>query len=222
MTMERKLLGLEMIEVKFDDDQPGTFEGYASVFGGVDSYGDTILPGAYKKTLRKRERPIRMRWNHWGPVIGKWLSISEDEKGLLVRGELTPGHSVAEDVYASLKHGAIDGMSIGYRPVQIRELGDGKRELKEIDLVEISIVEEPADLGARVGDIKSVVDSMTSLKDIEAWLREAHRFNRADAGALVHRIKALARGEREDEPKTSTETALAILALRTHALTIRK
>lgn len=220
--MERKLLGLEMVEVKFDDDGAGTFEGYASVFGGVDSYGDTILPGAYRKTLKKRERPIRMRWNHWGPVIGKWLEIGEDEKGLKVKGELTPGHSVAQDVYASLKHGAIDGMSIGYRPVQIRELGDGKRELKEIELVEISVVEEPADLAARVGGIKSVVDGMTSLKEIEAWLREAQRFDRADAGALVHRIKALARGEREDEPKTSNETALAILALRTHALTMRK
>ncbi len=221
MNMERKLLGLDLLEVKFDDDQPGTFEGYASVFGGVDSYGDTILPGAYKKTLKKRERPIRMRWNHWGPVIGKWLEIVEDEKGLRVKGELTPGHSVAQDVYASLKHGAIDGMSIGYRPVQIRELGDGKRELKEIDLVEISVVEEPADLSARVGDIKSVLDGMSSLKDIEAWLREAHRFDRDDVRALVHAIKAQARREGVDEPNTSNETALVTLALRTHALTMQ-
>lgn len=221
--MERKLLSLDLVEVKFDDAGAGTFEGYASVFNGTDSYGDTILPGAYKKTLKRKagDRPIRMRWNHWGPVIGKWLDMAEDEKGLKVRGELTPGHSVAQDVYASLKHGAIDGMSIGYRPVQIRELGDGKRELKEIELVEISVVEEPADLGARVGDIKSVVDSMTSLKDIEAWLREAQRFDRADAGALVHRIKALTRGEREDEPKTSNATVLAVLALHTHALTMK-
>lgn len=220
--MERKLLGLDLVDVKFDDAGAGTFEGYASVFGGVDSYGDTILPGAYKKTLKKRERPIRMRWNHWGPVIGKWLEIGEDEKGLKVTGELTPGHSVATDVYASLKHGAIDGMSIGYRPVQIRELGDGKRELKEIELVEISVVEEPADLGARVGDIKSVVDSMTSLKDIEAWLREAQRFDRDDARALVHAVKSLTRREGVGEPEASNETAIAILALRTHALTMRK
>lgn len=221
MNMERKLIGLDLVEVKFNDEGAGTFEGYASVFGGVDSYGDTILPGAYKKTLRKRDRPVRMRWNHWGPVIGKWVEIAEDEKGLRVVGELTPGHSVAQDVYASMKHGAVDGMSIGYRPVQIRDLGDGKRELKEIELVEISVVEDPADLAARVGDVKSVVDGMTSLKDIEAWLREAQRFSRDDAGALVHRIKALARGERVDEPNTSNATLLATLALHTHALTLK-
>jgi len=220
--MERKLLSLDLIEVKLADDKPGTFEGYASMFGGVDSYGDTILPGAYKKTLRKRDRPIRMRWNHWGPVIGKWLDIAEDEKGLKVTGELTPGHSVAADVYASLKHGAIDGMSIGYRPVQIRDLGDGRRELKEIELVEISVVEEPADLAARVGDIKSVLDGMTGLKDIEAWLREAHRFDRDDVRALVHAIKSLARREGVDERNTSNQTVLASLALHTHALKMRK
>lgn len=112
-------------------------------------------------------------------------------EGLRVVGELTPGHSVAQDVYASMKHGAVDGMSIGYRPVQIRDLGDGKRELKEIELVEISVVEDPADLAARVGDVKSAVDSMTSLKELEAFMREAWRVTREDAAALVHRVKSL-------------------------------
>jgi HK97 family phage prohead protease len=212
--MERKLLGLDMVEVKFDDAGAGTFEGYASVFGGVDSYGDTILPGAYRKTLKKRERPIRMRWNHWGPVIGKWLEIGEDEKGLKVKGELTPGHSVAQDVYASLKHGAIDGMSIGYRPVQIRELGDGKRELKEIELVEISVVEEPADLAARVGGVKAWLDGCDSLKDIEARLRDGAGFSWNDATALVSRIKFLALRDGDAEAKRVAELAAAFQQFR--------
>lgn len=197
--MEIKQLALSNVELKFDGDKAGTFAGYASKFGGVDSYGDTILPGAYRKTLKKRDRPIRMRWNHFGPVIGKWLELREDEAGLYVEGELTPGHSVAEDVAASLKHGAVDGLSIGFRPVQIRDLGGGRRELKEIELVEISVVEEPADLGARVADVKSAIDEADSLKEIEAILREAGRFSRADACALVARVKSMARGERVAE-----------------------
>lgn len=212
--MERKLLGLDLVEVKFDDAGAGTFEGYASVFGGVDSYGDTILPGAYKKTLKKRERPIRMRWNHWGPVIGKWLEIGEDEKGLKVKGELTPGHSVAADVYASLKHGAIDGMSIGYRPVQIRELGDGKRELKEIELVEISVVEEPADLAARVGGVKSVIAECNTLKDVETLLRDGGRFSWDDATALVSRVKFLALRDGDAEAKRAADLAAAFQQFR--------
>jgi HK97 family phage prohead protease len=221
--MERKHIALDLIEVKFADDKPGTFAGYASVFGGVDTYGDTILPGAYKKTLRRKsgDRPIHMRWNHSGPVIGKWTDMREDEKGLYVEGELTPGHSVAQDVYASMKHGAITGMSIGYRPVQIRELGDGKRELKEIELVEISVVEDPADLGARVAGVKSALESCDSLKDIEAMLRDAAGFSRADACALVSRVKSLAHGERAAESQTSIQSVAASLLLHAHALKMR-
>src|SRR5690606_21577011 len=73
--VERKLASLEAVEFKLDEARKGFFSGYASVFGGVDSYGDTILPGAYKKTLKHRRRPVQMRWNHYGPVIGKWLKL---------------------------------------------------------------------------------------------------------------------------------------------------
>jgi HK97 family phage prohead protease len=203
--MERKTLSLESIEVKFDDEKRGVFSGYASKFGGVDSYGDTIMPGAYKKTLKKRERPVQLRWNHYGDVIGKWTRIEEDENGLFVEGELTPGHSKASDVYALLKHGAVTGLSIGYRPVQIRELGDGKRELKEIDLIEISVVESPADNAAHIGDVKSAIEHIESPKDAEEILR-TNGFTRSEACALVSRIKALGRGERDSE-KTTAEIA---------------
>ena len=206
--MERKTLSLDAIEVKFDDEKRGVFSGYASKFGGVDSYGDTIVAGAYKKTLKKRERPVQLRWNHYGDVIGKWTRIEEDENGLYVEGELTPGHSKASDVYALLKHGAVTGLSIGYRPVQIRELGDGKRELKEIDLIEISVVESPADNAAHVGDVKSVIDRAESLKEIESILRESGGFSRNDATALVARIKSLAHGDRETETQTAVIAGL--------------
>jgi HK97 family phage prohead protease len=201
-SLHHKQIQIDAIEFKFDDeDGVRKFSGYASVFGGVDSYGDTIKAGAYKKTLKKRERPVQMRWNHYGDVIGKWLKIEEDEKGLYVEGELTPGHSKAEDVYASLKHGAISGLSIGYRPVQIHELGDGKRELKEIDLVEISVVESPADNAAHIGSVKSAIDEAVSLKEIEHLLRDAGGFSRGESVALVARVKSLVRSESEPESK---------------------
>jgi len=217
--VERKFASVEEIDLKFDEARKGFFSGYASVFGGVDAYGDTILPGAYRKTLKKRERPILLRWNHYGPVIGKWLTVAEDETGLRVEGELTPGHSVAEDAYASMKHGAVTGLSIGYRPVQITDHGDGKRDLKEIELVEISIVETPADLSAQIGDVKSAIDDANSLKEIEALLRDAAGFSRTAATALVARIKSLSRGEREQQ--TGTSEIIAALTAATQKLTAR-
>lgn len=204
--METTRLPLESLDLKMDETGM-KFAGYASVFGGVDSYGDTIDPKAYSKTIKRKatDRPIRMRWNHFGPVIGKWTEMRIDEKGLYVAGELTPGHSVASDVFASLKHGAIDGMSIGYRPVKIEMQADGTRLLKEIELVEISVVEEPADAGAKIDDVKSLLDAATSIKEIETLLREAGGFSRADATGLVARIKALSQSESDDEMKRADD-----------------
>ena len=190
--MKYKHLDLLAAELKFNDDER-TIEGYASKFNGVDAYGDTIAPGAYKSTLQDRERPIRMRWNHYGPVIGKWVEMREDDVGLYVKGKLTPGHSVADDVYASLKHGAVDGLSIGFR-IKDYEEKDDTRLLKEIDLVEISVVEEPADLGAKISGVKEfaeLVESIESLKDAEACLRDACGLSRSVAKALVSQIKTL-------------------------------
>ena len=96
--MQIKTLGLESLELKFAGEEM-RFSGYASIFGGVDSYGDTIDPKAYDSTLANRQRPVRMRWNHYGDIIGKWLTMFADSKGLFVEGELTPGHSKASDVY---------------------------------------------------------------------------------------------------------------------------
>lgn len=202
--METKLLALSGAELKMDANGKMSFAGYASVFGGVDAYGDTIQAGAYAKTLKSRERPIRMRWNHFGPVIGKWINLAEDTKGLLVEGELTPGHTVAENVYASLKHGAVDGMSIGYRVKAYEQTNEERRLLKEIELVEISVVEEPADLGAKIGEVKSVIESASSLKEIESLLRDAGGFSRADATALVARIKSMCQSDSGQNEKVKS------------------
>lgn len=201
--MERKNLSLGEFEIKFDEARKGFFSGYASKFNGVDSHGDTVIPGAYSKTVTQRERPIAMRWNHTGPVIGKWLKVEEDERGLYVEGELTPGHSVASDVYALMKHGAVTGLSIGYRiPAGGSEKKGDVRLLKQIELVEISVVESPADLNALIGDVKSAIERVDSLKEAEELLRN-QGFTRSEACSLVSRIKALAHGEREAETKTA-------------------
>ena len=210
--MERKLFSLEAAEVKFSADKPGFFAGYASKFHGIDAYGDTVFSGAYKSTLENRKRPVQMRWNHYGDVIGKWLTIKEDEHGLYVEGELTPGHSKANDVYALLKHGAISGLSIGYRPVKSIENETGGRDLHEIDLVEISVVESPADLSAQIANVKSAVADATTLKEIEALLRDAGGFSRADACALVARIKSMGQSESVPEKKASFAQLLALNA----------
>jgi len=200
--MEIKQLPYNALELKFKDGMK--FSGYASMFDGVDSYGDTVLKGAYQDTIKNRDRSIKMRFNHFSEVIGKWTTIEEDNKGLFVEGELTPNHSKASDVYASMKHGAIDGMSIGYRVKDFEQKGN-IRLLKQIELIEISVVEEPADLNAKIGEVKSMLETCNSLKEYETLLRDAGGFSRTDATMFVGRIKSFVRGELEQELKLREE-----------------
>lgn len=193
--MEHKLLSLESVELKFDDT--GTFEGYASVYGGVDSFGDTVLPGAFDDTLKSRQRPVRMFYNHdpkW--PIGKWLDIGPDGKGLKVQGQLTPGHSLANDVRAAMAHGTLDGLSIGYRIPPGGSAKEGKiRQLKRIDLVEVSVVTAPADLAARVESIKAAMESIKSVREYEEFLRDAGNFSHSEAKSLISLARNLLRDE---------------------------
>jgi HK97 family phage prohead protease len=190
--MEHKQLDLAKCEVKMGAEGSLQFSGYASMFDGLDSYGDTIKAGAYKNTLMDRDRPIQLRWNHYGPVIGKFTELYEDERGLYVSGELTKGHSVAEDTAALLRHGAISGMSIGYI-VKDEEQQGVIRALKEIELIEISIVETPADNNAHITSLKSA----TKLKDVEQILRHKG-FSQKEATEIVAAVKKI-HGEREEE-----------------------
>lgn len=193
--MEHKELAFDKCEIKMGAEGALKFSGYASVFDGLDSYGDTIKAGAYKGTLENRDRPVQLRWNHYGPVIGKFTEIYEDEIGLHVEGELTKGHSTAEDTAASLRHGAISGLSIGYIVKDSQQNGV-VRELKEVELIEISIVESPADNNAHITTIKSA----SKLKDVEQVLRQKG-FSQKEATEIVATVKKI-HGDRESERQT--------------------
>jgi HK97 family phage prohead protease len=79
----RKTISLNDVQLKVDGAK-GTFAGYASVFGGVDSYGDTIIKGAFESTLRSNGKP-KMFYDHsWDMPIGKWTVAKEDDHGLFV------------------------------------------------------------------------------------------------------------------------------------------
>jgi hypothetical protein len=67
----------------------------------------------------------------------------------------------------------------------------GGRDIKSVKLIEISVVEEPADLGAKITSIKSAIADATRLADIELILRDAG-LSRSESTALVSRIKTIA------------------------------
>ena len=195
-----KKLAAHDCEFKFS--KSGTFEGYASVFGGVDSYGDRIEAGAYEKTLSDGKASPLMLYQHFSSdIIGKWTKMEEDDHGLLVQGEFTPGHSLASDVHALTKHGAVNGLSIGFTiPAGgAEENEDGTRTLKQIDLHEISVVAFPADKEARITEVKEEIKQLNEFKDFERFLRESGNFSKSMATAFIGQFKRFLQSESEGQ-----------------------
>ncbi len=196
-----KTLSFDETEIKFaGDGKQGIFEGYASVFGNTDSDGDIILPGAYKNTLEKQTRKVAMFFNHrqWEIPVGKWDALEEDSKGLYVRGQLTPGNSAASDLKAAMLHGTVEGMSVGFAVTKDDysiSPANGGRIFKNISwLKEISVCTFPANELAGVDSMKSI-DSIKSIRDAEAWLRDSVGLSRSEAQAFIARVKSAGRSE---------------------------
>lgn len=138
----------------------GTFYGYASVFGALDSQNEIVEAGAFKRSLdgwAKRGSAPAMLWMHDPTTpIGLWVSLTEDGNGLRVEGRLALGTQKGREAYELLKLGALTGLSIGYRVIRSRiETKRQARVLTDVDLFEISLVTFPANDAARVSAVKS-------------------------------------------------------------------
>ena len=154
-----KKIEIKDLEFKFtvggEDADAGTFTGYASIFDMVDTYGDAVQRGAFKKTLREKQQ-FPLLWSH---DIAKPIGIisgKEDKKGLEVTGQLNLDVQLAREIRSLMAQGAVTGLSIGYNAV--KELIDnetGIRNLQEINLWEISPCVFQSCPDAVVDDVKS-------------------------------------------------------------------
>jgi HK97 family phage prohead protease len=154
------------------DDEKGTFTGYASIFGAVDSYGDVVMPGAFKRTL-KNKKQFPLLWSHNITEPIGILTGEEDEKGLRIEGQLNLDVGRAVEVRSLMKQGAVDGLSIGYQVVKEGvDKETNARQLKEINLWEVSICVFQACPDAVVDEVKTdepiIEDPAKATPDIDS------------------------------------------------------
>lgn len=119
------------------------FEGHGSVFGNVDLGGDVVMPGAFKRSLAEHKAAGTMPGMFWmhrpDQVAGAWQTMEEDSRGLYVKGELADTQ-LGNDLHTLLGMKAVRGMSIGYQTIDSEFTADGVRQLKQLDLWEVSLV----------------------------------------------------------------------------------
>lgn len=218
MSIHRKRIE-RPFEIKKIEDS-GWFEGYASVFGELDSYRDVVVAGAFEESLETRYRakgrkgvPMLDQHEARTPVgLFPIESVVEDAKGLKVGGQINMEVQRGRENHALAKQGALSGLSIGYT-TQIDEwdASGSIRILRQVDLWEISMVTFPAGDTARITSVKSI-EGLDTLSDCETLLRDAG-FSKSETAAFVSRIKALTtRCDTADANGLAVKRALAILS----------
>lgn len=142
-----------------DDGRLGTLQGYAAVFNTdtlIDSWEgrfyERLMPGAFRKTLEERGDKIKILFDHGmdpsigNKPLGKPSRMEEDDYGLWVEVPLDDT-SYNRDIVASLRSGALDGMSFRFSVVRDEwDTRDGAeyRTIKEVKLYEAGPVTFPA------------------------------------------------------------------------------
>lgn len=166
---------IRVLDSEGDSSSPGTLTGYAAVFGSLSEnlggFYERIVKGAFAESL-KRADDVRAFIEHQGGLstIGRTtaqtLKLKEDSHGLHST-ILLPNTQAGRDVSELVKSGNLNQMSFGFRvPKDGEDWIDGKdgeadvRELKQVDLIDVSIVAVPA---------YAATDVQVATRSLAAW-----------------------------------------------------
>lgn len=168
--MKKKIVDVQVKAIDDESQESGEMVAYASVFNNIDRYGDVVMPGAFANSLKEyeeAERPIPLLYGHdfYDPFanIGAVTEAVEDEKGLKVTATFDLENPKAAQVFRLVKEKRLTQMSFAY---DIVEAGMAERdgvpvyELKELKLLEVSVVPIGANPETEILDAKSF-ESMT-------------------------------------------------------------
>jgi HK97 family phage prohead protease len=123
-----------------------TLEGRAAVFNTptrIGNFHEVIVRGAFAATLAAGKDVLALADHDPARLLARTrsgtLHLDEDGEGLAFRISL-PDTQLGRDVLALAERGDLGGASIGFRAVEERWTAKDMRELRAVDLVEVSIV----------------------------------------------------------------------------------
>lgn len=198
--MEHKSVVLTDCDIKFAQKE-GSFSGYGSIFGNLDSKNDIIMPGAYDDVLKSGD-PVSVYVNHgWlrGELpVGSWSGLKQDTKGLFGDADLVMQMPSAVNAYWAMKSKLVNGLSIAFLPdpATTERKMDGSRVIHRVKVLkEISIVTDPANDQTRIVSVKfkEELDQCDSERDIERLLRDAG-LGKWESKSVISRAKAIFEG----------------------------
>jgi HK97 family phage prohead protease len=189
-------------------------EGYVATYGNTDLGGDVILPGAFDATLGAGHKVRFLRQHDHSKVLGVVLGLKSDEHGLHGRFKIsrTP---LGEETYQLLKDGALDAFSIGYIPEDAEHKDGGVRELRQLALLESSVVSIGMNPRALVTAVKGGPQGAAGVPFDALWQQLRDAFVSLSAGVVE--AKALYDRRREDGRELSERHRTALTRTLTEA-----
>ncbi len=197
-----------------------TFVGYAAKFNSrsenLGGFVETIMPGAFKRSLRSRN-DVKLLVNHdAGRVLASTrsgtLRLKEDSVGLRVEADL-PNTTDGRDMAELLRRGDLSSMSFGFSVVKDSWSNDGtERSLESVRLFETSIVAFPA-YQATEASVRAYEQLATranvdadDLADAILKLEEGEDLNEEQANLLRNVVEKLSPAKVEEPTAVQEET----------------
>lgn len=191
--------------------QEGEFRGLASAFNKViDAHIPTVIQrGAFSKTLQERSRQLPILWNHdMDEPIGKPTKMFENEDGLILQAQISRTVR-GRDVLTLLRDGVVNSLSIGFEPIQFDfqedpATGETFRLIREIRLIEVSVVTLPADPNALIKEVRKQ-QTTDEVDALDTHTTEHEELNE-EQDALVEKFAAHVAEQRQADPEATDET----------------
>lgn len=178
---------------------------YLSKFDNIDSDGDVIKKGAFKKSIKERgpgslgNRKIQfLRHHDWTKQIGTFNRLEEDENGLFAVGRLGTS-SLGEDAWRDYNEGIIREHSIGFQLVKdkVKQIKDDTVQGGKYNLISEVVLFEGSAVTFGSNDLTNVVGVMKS--------QDKHSYLEKISNELYTIITALSIGKGSDERLYSLE-----------------
>jgi len=169
MTVNGNSVRMSMPFAKVDEAQR-LVSGFATL-DNIDTQGDVVLAEASMKAFSRARGNIREM--HQPIAVGKMVDFNEDEyydpdskkfyRGIFVTARVSEG---AEDTWKKVLDGTLTGFSIGGEVNDSsndfnKDAGKTVRYIKDYDLTELSLVDNPANQLANVLSIQKSAGSVT-------------------------------------------------------------
>ncbi|MBQ2262728.1 MAG: HK97 family phage prohead protease [Loktanella sp.] len=167
---------IKEFDLKAAESADGEVVAYLTTFKNVDQVGDIIETGALDEFVNSFDpdsAKLPMLFNHdTSSIVGEWKTLEIDDHGVKGTGILYTETTLGKDIQALLRRKAVAAVSIGFRSNDYEILPKGGRKFHQLELVETSIVLNPANKSAVVISVKSD-DGFIETKALKSVLKQA-------------------------------------------------